>query len=129
MKKVDYDHLQNQIMGALQVITDNRAEMDIADSYGELIDFLETMYCNSILALVGSLLATAKYTDDIEVSREGLLAARAMLEAPKTHVHDKLMNRYYQMIQKANLPDLFQEKTHNEQVSEAIKRELDQPGT
>ena len=127
-RHVDYDHLHNQIMDAVHLVGPSEGQQ-LSDEFGELIDFLETMYVNSVLSLVGALLAVAKHVDDPAVSVEGLKAARELLDAPRTQVQAKLTERYKAMLAQLNLPDAYQEKTHNEQVSAAIKEELGLPGT
>jgi hypothetical protein len=127
-RQVDYDHLHNEIMGAVTLVASGKDE-EVSERYGELIDFLETMYVNSVLSLAGALLTMAKHSSEREVSEASLTAARELLDAPKTHVHAKLMDRYRDMILMGNLPDAYQVKTHNEQVSEEIKEELETSGT
>ncbi len=123
-RHVDYDHLHNQIMDAVHLV--GKAEgQQLSDQFGELIDFLETMYVNSVLSLVGALLAVAKHCNDPEVASEGLRAARELLNAPQEHVQMKLNERYRKMLSKLNLPDALQEKTHNEKVTEEILNDIE----
>ncbi len=127
-RNVDYDHLHNQIMDAVHLVGKTQPE-DMSDQFGELIDFLETMYVNSVLALVGALLAIAKHSSDPVVMTAGMEAARELLEAPKINVQKKLDERYKTMLTQLNLPDAFQAKTNNEILSDAIKAQINLEGT
>lgn len=120
--KVDYDHLHNEIMSAVTLVASGKDD-EVSEQYGELIDFLETMYVNSVLSLAGALLTMAKHSSDAEVGAASLTAARELLDAPKNHVQSKLMDRYKDMITHGNLPDAYQKKTHNEEVVEQVLKE------
>lgn len=123
MKRVDYDHLTNQLLGAIHTIsTGDQGEM--AEDLGEFIDFIEGVYIKSVLAMVGSVLMVSKHSADEEAVRVGLEAARELLESSPEHVKDRLDYAYNRMITELNMPDAFQQKTHNEQVSEEIKAEM-----
>lgn len=123
-RKVDYDHLHNEIMGAIKVVSED-TDGKLADRFGTMIDFLETMYVNSVLSLTGALLATAKHSTNEEVSNEGLIAARDLLQAPPVLVQRKLESGYKELIEQLNLPDVFQVKTHNEKVAEEILDDIE----
>lgn len=121
-RQVDYEHLHNEVMGAVHLVANSNDE-ELAKRFGDLIDFLETMYVNSILSLVGSLLAVSKHETDPEVAEEGLKAARELLEAPKANMPLKLQECYEDLITRLNLPDAYQLKTHNEEVVEQVLKE------
>ena len=124
--EVDYTHLQNLIMGAVQKIAEQAAEKGedaTLERYSELIQFLESQYCNTIVALVGSMLATAKFSTDAKHSEIIMIAAREIMDTPSEAVELNLHERYQEMIKRMNLPDIYTHKTHNEQVAEEILQE------
>jgi hypothetical protein len=127
MNKPDYVHMRNLIMNAVEKITTESSMEEISDNYGELIDFLESMYVASILSLTGSLLAVAKRTPD--ESAEYLRAVRVLMEQPQMLMQTKLMKLYHEMITAMDLPDAFQVKTHNEEVAEEIINECEKVTT
>lgn len=127
---IDYVHLQNLIMGGVQKITDKaaqRGEDETIESYSELIQFLEHQYVSTVLALVGAILVTAKMSSDPEQVRVALMAAREILDTPAKAVEVSLKESYEQMIKDMNLPDAYEQKTHNEKVADEILTESKQP--
>jgi len=133
--EVDYTHLQNLIMAGVQNISDAAIEErglkghdEAVAKYGELIDFLETMYVNTILAMVGATLAQIKHSTDIdqEVVEEQLSAVKGIMEAAPQAVASKLNHRYQTMVKQLNLPDAYQQKSFNETVADAIRAEISQ---
>ena len=125
--QVDYIHLRNLIVRAIESMADASDEEDISESYGDLIAFLEDMYLNSVLTLVGSMLAKAKFEKDPKVVTAMLLGAREILELPPVAVKEALDDKYQELIKAMNLPDVYQVKTHNEQVVEDVIAESKQP--
>ena len=125
--KIDYDHLYNQIMGSVHTITESGE--DTAEQYAELIDFLENMYVNALLSLIGTLLTVAKHSDHSETMERSLLAVRELMNTPADNINEKVQHKYRTMIKAMNLPDAYQEKSNNEKVSEEIKAEIASTGT
>jgi len=124
----DYIHLQNLIIRAVESIAENSSEIGnekTTESYSTLIDFLETMYTNSVMAYVGAMLSGAKQSASADDTSQLLLGARELMKAAPESVNKKIASTYVQMIEGLNLPDAFQEKTFNEQQAERILEEAE----
>lgn len=125
IKKIDYDHLNDLIMEAVHCASLNAAQGNMGEEFGTLIEFLENAYVKSIVGMIGAMLAAAKLTNDPDIKKQALLAARGLLSAPEKHVRIKVMDYYHEMIEALNLPDALREKTHNEIVADQIMAEMD----
>ena len=127
--KPDYIYMQNIIVRAIEsIITDGGGNDTIAESYSEMINFLETMYVNSVISLCGSMLTVSERLDD-EGKKAVHIEVRKLLEAPKVEVEKKVRERYQLLVDELGLVDVFKEQSHNEKLAEAIKEEIDTAST
>lgn len=107
MSQIDYIHMQNIIVRNIEVAASSDGK-----EYGNMIEFLETMYVNCVVSLGTTMMQTAMSLPDSE--REKLIAdARTLLDAPPTQVFQRINTMYQTVASQLGIPDAYNEVEKN----------------
>ena len=122
-----YQKIQTLIMDTLQgsISPGEKTEFnDAAEKFVGMIEFLEAMYISTILSMVGSFVATLQDTDDEDFKAHLMTIIRETMKKAGGQVQKTLDKKYEIMIADFGFADPLAEKSHNENVADAIRREL-----